>query len=331
MHRPWTAPVPLKYFGPVTRSGTPLQGAGGNYVGDHISWPSNKWKYEPAQVPAACKDVHSHRYTNPKYGQLAIAQCDLHSTFDFSKQPQIRHIFHMGYDWPSNLPRWHLIQPALEAIPVSPRHYIDWGANQGFFSLATGVQFPDAHVISVDCFAKGYLDQEKQAGAYIGLKRLSLCYTGTKRVAASHFPTLLDRNLHVDLQSGYAILHHVYKSLPATRDAMAKLYGDFMAIARTTIFELAEPWAQMEPTILAGAKMRGLNLHVEHLGNIAKNVGMYELKMEIYRQEVKVTIKNFDELFPNARFDLEEFADVMGCTHSDDMMKDQLLYAVNRG
>ena len=69
---------------------------------------------------------------------------------------------------------------------------------------------------------------------------------------------------------------------------MAKLYGDFMAIARTTIFELAEPWAQMEPTILAGAKMRGLNLHVEHLGNIAKNVGMYELKMEIYRQEVKV-------------------------------------------
>ena len=32
------------------RSGTPLQGAGGNYVGDHISWPSNKWKYEPAQV-----------------------------------------------------------------------------------------------------------------------------------------------------------------------------------------------------------------------------------------------------------------------------------------
>ena len=45
----------------------------------------------------------------------------------------------------------------------------------------------------------------------------------------------------------------------------------------------------------------------------------------------QVTIKNFDELFPNARFDLEEFADVMGCTHSDDMMKDQLLYAVNRG
>ena len=64
---------------------------------------------------------------------------------------------------------------------------------QGFFSLATGVQFPDAHVISVDCFAKGYLDQEKQAGAYIGLKR---------RVSVDHC------TCKTDLRWLAAIVHH---------------------------------------------------------------------------------------------------------------------------
>jgi len=137
--------------------------------------------------------------------------------------------------------RWQMIgaEIARDGIANETTFAVDWGSNQGYFSVALAYAFPRMHVFSVDSndfyFGVKSQDVHRQRNAEIlqssQLSRTMLCQGYLSVNAINSFSQPLD----------YQLALSIFHWLPLrTKDEFHRTLGQFLAKARTTFLELPE-------------------------------------------------------------------------------------------
>eukprot|EP01062_Namystynia_karyoxenos_P068234 TRINITY_DN625_c0_g2_i2.p1 TRINITY_DN625_c0_g2~~TRINITY_DN625_c0_g2_i2.p1 ORF type:complete len:375 (+),score=70.22 TRINITY_DN625_c0_g2_i2:74-1126(+) len=150
-----------------------------------------------------------------------------------------------GYDQWRNYPRWELIHKEIQhdGDRTRPISVVDYGSDQGFFSVSTAYAFPQAEVISVELgdaggssWSRGSMDvlwiQEQKIRAYRIQPRVVICQT---KLTVQHFADLLRSGVTHDYQYVLSVFHW----LPmATRAEFEVVLVTMLRNARTTFIEL---------------------------------------------------------------------------------------------
>eukprot|EP01062_Namystynia_karyoxenos_P068235 TRINITY_DN625_c0_g2_i3.p1 TRINITY_DN625_c0_g2~~TRINITY_DN625_c0_g2_i3.p1 ORF type:complete len:362 (+),score=51.05 TRINITY_DN625_c0_g2_i3:59-1144(+) len=150
-----------------------------------------------------------------------------------------------GYDKWRNYPRWELIHKEIHHDGSRTRRIsvVDYGSDQGFFSVSTAYAFPNAEVISVELgdaggsgWSRGKMDvlwiQERKIRAYRVQPRVVICQT---RLNVGHFADLLRSGVTHDYQYVLSVFHWFPM---VTRAEFEKVLVTMLRNARTTFIEL---------------------------------------------------------------------------------------------
>jgi hypothetical protein len=162
-----------------------------------------------------------------------------------------------GYNKERNAPRFGAI---AKSIAEDKRHkftLIDYGADQGYFSISTAHMFPGALVMGVELGGVGgqiwlkgksksesdVLDiQESHLRAY-GLSNVIICQA---KMETTHFTALREQKAYVDYQLMLSVFH--WFKLPTRRDFERAITTLFLN-ARTTFIELPTIGDNKDPLI----------------------------------------------------------------------------------
>eukprot|EP00755_Sulcionema_specki_P023798 Sspe_Gene.79753::Locus_50079_Transcript_1_1_Confidence_1.000_Length_1187::g.79753::m.79753 len=151
-----------------------------------------------------------------------------------------------GYNRKRNVARWGMIYKELAADSIGDRpiSVVDYGADEGYFSISTAFTFPSATVIALDMGGtggsiwskKGSKDvlkvQEGKIDAYGVAPRVVICQTAAK---PDHFFELTKRGTGHDYQFVLSVFH--WFTMP-DRTSFEEVLVALLKNAKTTFIEL---------------------------------------------------------------------------------------------
>lgn len=150
-----------------------------------------------------------------------------------------------GYHKTRNTKKWRFIYNSIKADknkPGTPLTLIDYGADEGYFSISAASAFPDMRVMGLEMGGKGgsirkkdhdvLLVQEAKAKAYDVGDRFTMCQTTAKQ---EHFFALAKRGTGHDYQFVLSVFHWFTMK---TRKEFEQVLIALFRNAKTTFIEL---------------------------------------------------------------------------------------------
>ena len=205
-----------------------------------------------AQSPTAVTDgrVHALRSSAAcdNYGLLPLAPAST------TPAEIALHFDSWGYTPNRNMPRWQMLahEIAKERLRTDNFSVVDWGSNEGFFSVAMAATFPNAWIFSLDVDKSyhgttsplhNHAVKLKELGLARGrnvLCRGSLDQALIEKTAALAQDPARQRRPAFHYQLSLAIFHWV-KGACTSRDQFDRLLGAHLIGAKTTFIELPDP------------------------------------------------------------------------------------------
>ncbi len=119
----------------------------------------------------------------------------------------------------------------------APRHFVDWGSNEGFFSMRLGSAFRDARVLSVEADVDEYTSvsrKHRDAMAAQGVHNNVQC---NHQVNGAEFERVVRAGQCWDVQLALSVMHWFEYT---DHDSFLERLGFLLMGARTTFLELPE-------------------------------------------------------------------------------------------
>lgn len=148
-----------------------------------------------------------------------------------------------GYHSKRNIPRLSAILAEIRRDATSSFSLVDYGSDQGYFSVSIAHEFPDALVFSVELGGKGgdiyraikgedVIDVQRRMIKRFGVHNVHICRA---RVHEQYFGKLVGRGV----RHRYQLVLSVFHWLPMeTRDEFELVLADLLQGAYTTFIEL---------------------------------------------------------------------------------------------
>eukprot|EP01060_Flectonema_neradi_P029053 TRINITY_DN3933_c0_g1_i4.p1 TRINITY_DN3933_c0_g1~~TRINITY_DN3933_c0_g1_i4.p1 ORF type:complete len:346 (+),score=59.63 TRINITY_DN3933_c0_g1_i4:114-1151(+) len=151
-----------------------------------------------------------------------------------------------GYNKKRNVERWTMIYTSMAADKISDKEVsvVDYGADEGYFSISTSFAFQQATVIALDMGGFGgsiwksssthdvLTIQSNKIKEYGRGDRMSICQTSAK---PEHFASLLEKGSGHDYQFVLSVFH--WFEMP-DRESFEIVLVNLLSNAKTTFIEL---------------------------------------------------------------------------------------------